>query len=80
MLFPHFVGMLVRDSRTSSANGALGRHEWQDNVRNEAAYRRVGMTVQAAQVDWVDRPASGAAHPQKPIASGGIRRTGRQFL
>lgn len=28
--------MLVRDSRTSSANGALGRHERQDSTEDEA--------------------------------------------
>lgn len=32
----HLPPMLVRDSRTSSANGALGRHERQDSTEDEA--------------------------------------------
>ena len=31
VLDPHFVGDVVRDSRTSWANGAFGRHERHDS-------------------------------------------------
>jgi len=33
---------------------------------NEAAYRRVGMTVERPKINRIDRPASRAANPQKP--------------
>jgi len=38
--------MLVRDSRTSSANGALGRHDRHDSAGNETANGRVAMTIE----------------------------------
>jgi len=51
--------ILVCDRRTSSANGAVGRH---DRPRgNEACYGRVVVTVEGAQVDGAYGPASWAA-------------------
>ena len=43
--------MLVMDSRTSSADGAFGRHERQDSAGNEARHRRVAVRIEGPQVD-----------------------------
>jgi hypothetical protein len=67
--------MLVRDSRTSSAKGAVGRHERQDS-----AGMRLGVTVpiERAQIDRVRGSAGRTPHPQKPIASGDGGADGRR--
>jgi hypothetical protein len=44
----------------------------------ETAYRRVGMTVQHAQINRVNRSASRTADPQEPIASGNDSADGRR--
>jgi hypothetical protein len=35
--------------------------------RDEASHCRVAVTIEGPQVDCVDGPARGTAHPQKPI-------------
>jgi hypothetical protein len=49
--------MLVRDRRTSSANGAFGLQERQDSRRNEAGHGRIGVAVERAKVNHIDGPA-----------------------
>jgi hypothetical protein len=50
VLDPHFAAMLVRDSRTSSANGAFGRHERQDSDGMRASHGGVAISIERAEV------------------------------
>jgi hypothetical protein len=62
--------MLVRDNRTSWANGAFGWHDRQDSARMETSHGRIAMSIERAQVDRVRGAAGWAAHPQEPKTRG----------
>jgi hypothetical protein len=57
--------MLVRESRTSSANGAARRAGMSGSRRDETRHGRVVVTVQGTKVNRVDRSASRTADPQE---------------
>ena len=59
--------MLVRDSRTSSAKGAFGRH---DSSGMRLVTAASWWTVERAQVNRISRAARRAAYPEEPIACG----------
>jgi hypothetical protein len=70
--------MLVRDSRHELRERRVRPAGAARERGNEACHRRVGMAVEHAQVDRVDRSASRAADPQEPIAGGDCRADRRR--
>jgi hypothetical protein len=83
---PHASAMLVRDSRTSSANGAFGLHEARQR-RDEATHGSIAVPIKRPQINPARRATGWAADPKEPVRrwqlrgenSMGIRLACRSF-
>jgi hypothetical protein len=64
--------MLVRESRTSSANGAFGLHEWHESA-GMRRHSRVAVTVEGAQAEAMkvdkNRTIGGAPLPAAVVSA-----------